>query len=389
MPQLANFKDCTGCLACADACNHNAISIDCKYGLLYPGINTDVCIDCKLCEKACPIVSSFDNDYCIHESTAFATWSLDDDVRMNSASGGFCTAIAIDTIRKGGKVATCSWIKGKPKYILTDCIEDLKTTANCKYVQSDPSGIYRSVREELKKGTNVLFVGLPCHVAGLKTFLKNRYSDLLTTVELICSPPTSMYAVELQNRLTDSRILRFRTKDEQHRWGHDKNLLIRKNNKDLFIENGCHDDIFYKIFSSDLTARKSCMNCRFASFQRQADFTVGDFHGYKNDGGIGVTLVISKNSQTSKIIKEVSNLYVETADIKQALRGNPRFYIGKNMMQYHPAFVWRNAFHRLPESIKLGFLLLKMPYKVLWGFYRVLDKISIRFKSKELDKQLK
>lgn len=54
-----------------------------------------------------------------------------------------------------------------------------------KYVQSDITGSYIRKRSELKEGTEVIFVGTPCHVAGLKIYLDRDYDKLLTS-DLVC-----------------------------------------------------------------------------------------------------------------------------------------------------------------------------------------------------------
>ena len=47
---------CTGCEACAQICTKNAISmVEDSEGFRYPSINDNVCIDCGLCKKVCPI----------------------------------------------------------------------------------------------------------------------------------------------------------------------------------------------------------------------------------------------------------------------------------------------------------------------------------------------
>ena len=47
-------KECCGCTACTTVCPQNAISMKAdEEGFLYPVINEENCIECKLCIQVC------------------------------------------------------------------------------------------------------------------------------------------------------------------------------------------------------------------------------------------------------------------------------------------------------------------------------------------------
>ena len=49
-------SDCCGCSACYSICPKGAISmVKDKEGFLYPEIDSNLCINCKMCSKVCPI----------------------------------------------------------------------------------------------------------------------------------------------------------------------------------------------------------------------------------------------------------------------------------------------------------------------------------------------
>ena len=56
-PRLAKEKYCTGCMACSDACTHDAIKIVEKNCMPFVKVDTHKCMNCHLCEKACPIIT--------------------------------------------------------------------------------------------------------------------------------------------------------------------------------------------------------------------------------------------------------------------------------------------------------------------------------------------
>ncbi|MCS2842886.1 4Fe-4S dicluster domain-containing protein [Bacteroides uniformis] len=83
MPRLASDRLCTGCLVCVDTCKHQAIGIIKKNGLTHVSICSDKCVNCNLCEKACPIVSPVKkND--VSQMHAFGDWCKDDALRKKS-----------------------------------------------------------------------------------------------------------------------------------------------------------------------------------------------------------------------------------------------------------------------------------------------------------------
>lgn len=93
MPKLAKDKYCTGCLACKDACRHGAISVVLKNGMPFPKVNTDMCVECKLCEKVCPVVTPISKNK-VSDMQAYGGWATDEKTRYHGASGGAFGGIA-------------------------------------------------------------------------------------------------------------------------------------------------------------------------------------------------------------------------------------------------------------------------------------------------------
>lgn len=52
-------------------------------------------------------------------------------------------------------------------------------------MQSNLNNSYQEIREYLINGKQVLFIGTPCQVYGLKNFLLQDYENLIT-VDLVC-----------------------------------------------------------------------------------------------------------------------------------------------------------------------------------------------------------
>lgn len=73
-----DFDNCTGCHACYSICPKNCIKMEPnEEGFLYPVIDKSTCINCGLCEKACPLLSDFKTN---NKNKAFATYNLDENI---------------------------------------------------------------------------------------------------------------------------------------------------------------------------------------------------------------------------------------------------------------------------------------------------------------------
>ena len=152
-------------------------------GFAYPLVDTDACIDCHLCEKACPIINPGEPVVpLVSEAITFN----DEKKRIASSSGGAFTAIAEEVIARGGVVFGAKWTEDwHVVHDYTETIEGLAAFRGSKYVQCDTSDSYTKVRDFLKSERWVLYSGTPCQIRGLKLFLRKDY-DKLITVDFIC-----------------------------------------------------------------------------------------------------------------------------------------------------------------------------------------------------------
>lgn len=182
--RICDELSCTGCLACADACKVQAISIKKnRQGFSYPVINDAVCVNCGKCTTICPVNVQKKNKAAI---TPFACWDKDDKERRAATSGGLFTCLAKKFINDGGVVygaAYSSDMKVIHKKITS--LDEICQIRGSKYVQSDTFRVYEKVKTDLKAGQKVLFSGTPCQVAALKNFLGKDYEKLLL-VDIMC-----------------------------------------------------------------------------------------------------------------------------------------------------------------------------------------------------------
>lgn len=61
MIKIEDKTKCCGCHACYNICPKKAIEmIEDVKGFKYPNINEDVCVNCNLCEKVCPVLKKIE-----------------------------------------------------------------------------------------------------------------------------------------------------------------------------------------------------------------------------------------------------------------------------------------------------------------------------------------
>ena len=87
---------------------------------------------------------------------------------------------------KIGIVFGCNYDKNlQLKFSSCSSLEEAKKYKTSKYTQAYIGNVFQEVKSNLKKDKYVLFIGTPCQIAGLKSFLKKDYEKLLT-IDLIC-----------------------------------------------------------------------------------------------------------------------------------------------------------------------------------------------------------
>lgn len=204
MPKLADKTICCGCSACANKCAKGAIVMTPdEGGFLNPMVNNSLCVECGLCEKACPAIGPTSEPTAIQR--AFLIQHKDETIRRQSTSGGAFTAIAQSIIDEGGIVYGACMKDGGVFHIGVERTEDLALFRNSKYVQSDMKGAFKEVKAHLAANRSVCFSGTPCQIAGLKYYLGKSYENLLT-VDVVCHAIPSPYIFERYVELTKKRL---------------------------------------------------------------------------------------------------------------------------------------------------------------------------------------
>ena len=332
MIKIVNKKNCCGCQACYNICPKNAIEmVEDKKGFKYPKVDTEKCINCGLCESICPIIN---NKQIENSPKAYACINKDEEVRMQSTSGGIFTLLATAIINKGGVVfGACFDEKFGVHHTYCENIEELKKYRSSKYLQSDIGLSYQKVKELLDNDRYVLFTGTPCQIEALKLFLRKDYEKLYLQ-DIIChGVPSPLvwdkyrnYREKKANSKTKS--ISFRSK-ENTTWS-SYNVDMKFSNDSSYTINH-NNDSYMKAFLKHLSLRESCTNCKFKKNNRLSDITLADFWGIRNikpkmNDGKGTSLVIVNSDKGQELMNEVNNFMVcEEVNFEKAIAGNPSY----------------------------------------------------------------
>lgn len=272
---------CTGCGACRDICPRKCISMkEDDLDALYPQIDHNLCVNCGLCQKACP------NNQEItfyHPMKCYAAWSLDSNNRKNSASGGLAAELYRYSIRNSIFTVGVCWERERGAYYIpVQEGSDIEKVRNSKYVYSNTDGIYCLIKSKLDAGLSVLFIGLPCQVAGLYGYLKKYYNNL-TTVDIICHgvAPEAYLEQHLQSiekkYSKKTETLSFRS-PKYHTYTY--SFTLTDSNKQEFYKKTVNSIDNYQLgYHHSLFYRENCYQCYYAKAKRVSDLTIGDFSG--------------------------------------------------------------------------------------------------------------
>lgn len=323
MPNIP-VENCCGCTACENICSVGAIKmLPNNEGFMYPQVDNDICYNCKKCEKVCPIINPPKLSSKIE--ACFVAQSKDQDVLDESTSGGIVDALCKYILEEeNGYVCGVAFdFDFMPHHKIVDSYEDAKAFRNSKYAQSNMGSSFKDILNLLKIGKNVMFIGTPCQVAGLKSYLKYDYENLIT-VDLVCrsipSPKLWREYLDWQEKRYASKVVKVVCRKKTY--GYHSGAL------ELDFENGKHYagsnrvDYYMKSFHRDICSRNSCYDCQFKTKNRCSDFTVFDswrpeMAAYKLgvDNNKGYSGIIVHSEKGVKYVKNIKNIFIYDAAV--------------------------------------------------------------------------
>lgn len=349
MIKPAKKEDCCGCTACAQRCPKGCITLQAdSEGFSYPFVDTNLCNNCGICEKVCPVINQKQSHKPVK---VLAAINNNEEIRLKSSSGGIFSLLAEQTLKAGGVVFGAAFNKNwEAEHIYVENAEELERLRGSKYVQSNINNSYKEAERFLKDGREVLFSGTPCQIAALKLFLRKEYKSL-TTIDVVChgtpSPKVwNMYLKEISSKLLKDmpeekiqsvspmgetsksciEAISFRSKIT----GWKKySFLLKLNfpnydgkNTAVFVEE-LHKNSYMQAFLNDLILRPSCYACPARDGKSGSDITLADLWGAHEicpelDDDRGLSLILIKNEE-----KTLPRFYYKEINYCDAFKHNP------------------------------------------------------------------
>lgn len=312
---------CCGCTACFSICPKDAIQMKRdEEGFVYPSIDEAVCVDCGLCKRVCAFQKPKLEDNLFGQNY-YAMRSKDDEILLESSSGGMFTVLSDYILQQGGVVFGAVFDDAFRVHTVCGTDEETRNRMRgSKYVQSDLNGTFLEAAEHLRQGKTVMFTGTPCQVAGVKSFLDVRNIDMekLYLCDVVChgvASPTMLqeYLHFVQTKFGHS-IERFSFRNKRKGWKNMEMMLISSN--DDYSEQ-CNKKYSIMDFYSSLNiTRNSCYHCPYTTYKRVSDVTLADFW---NIGQVDSLLNDNKGVSTVLVNSEKGNIWVEE------IKGNTNF----------------------------------------------------------------
>lgn len=331
--ETKDLNKCYGCFACANACPKRCIDlVQNDEGFFMPTVDRKNCVNCGLCDKVC-IIGKTSTNLVEHRKkpACYYGYLKNNEHRKRSASGGLAYALSADCIRRGGVVfgVVGKWFENV-HHTKAETLEELVELCGSKNIQSFVGDVYSQVKHELNIGKQVVFVGTPCQVAGLYSYL-GRDNENLLTIDLICHGVPSQkvlkaYIAELEKK-ANKKIVKF---------GRDETFQYLPVQYIAWYEDGSYDilmpdnSLYRKGFLSNLYQRKSCSKCEYSKIPRMGDLTAGDVmfsvdrpKSEIDGNNLGVSLVIENTSKGEQALKAVSaNFEIHEMSLESAIKGN-------------------------------------------------------------------
>lgn len=393
MTEICKKEKCTACYACFNVCRKNAIVFNKdEYGALSPEIDKNRCVDCGMCVRVCPNNNA--RNFLVPKK-CYAAYSVDAEKRRFSASGGIATVLAEQIITEGGVFYGAKYTD-KFEVIFEETQEknELEEFKGSKYVHSHVKDSLTKIKQRLDAGLKVLFIALPCQIAGLKFFLAKEYENLVT-IDLICHgvSPSEYLSSEISciSRKNRAKVASCMFRNNA---GSNYCFVLVNSNKAIVYRKPAYVNPYFRAFLQAISLRENCYTCDYARKERVSDITIGDFIGLGRDvpfdGNAHNASVVIINTEKgerfySRCVENNKTLVSLERDYNEAVKYGPSL---NAPFVKHPLYdIFRKNYKQfgfaagIRKTLRLDIFKtqLKRVIYILTHFYKIPKKLAERF----------
>ena len=333
MISLASKELCTACGACASVCRKKSISMaEDDIGQWYPVLDSTKCVECHACEEICPIINEPNSEI---PREAYAAWSLDEEQRKSSASGGIAYELYKYALNHGYSCVGASFNDDHSVSLkITDEESELTQFKNSKYVFSNALDVYPQIKTRLHNGDKIIMMGLPCQIAAAKK-LFHAHENLIL-IEILCHgiTPQSYFTqhIESLQKKNNKEVAKIYFRDPGFGTESYTFTLYDKEGKCFYAQKISDGDSYQIGYHRGISYRESCYHCAFAKRKRVGDLILCDYYGlgkeipctYSPKKVSCVLVITQKGEHFFNLINDAKIIFTEKRHIEEAVNGNPR-----------------------------------------------------------------
>lgn len=342
-------------------------------GFFYPVVDASACLHCHLCERICPVHQSESTTYDVLKDTSEACALICSDSVLHRAvgSGGAFSLMARRVLGSGGVVIGAAWTPDwLVEHVVVETWEEYACLCGTKYMQSNPGNTLKQTRDFLKMGRYVLFCGTGCQIAGLVSFLRKDYPNLVT-VNIACYGAPSpgvwqRYLHDLQDKYQLGTIESVQFRKKEGNSSLNMEVVGRQNT----YRNYVYGDPYGWGLVNDVINRPSCEKCLFKGAASLSDITVGDARGIEEydpnaNAHEGISVVVSHTLKGAALVAELEDecRYYRSLPLPGAIAQNMGVICSTNS---HP-FLRQRFFSRFVRGKSALRVLSRLQRGSLWS----------------------
>lgn len=343
---------CSGCGCCEVVCLERAIEMRLnRYGQIEPYL-IGHCTMCGKCLKVCPFYeeNNENNRHDINEmlfgdfdaefhpiigkyASCYLGNAIDEKINLGGTSGGMVSLMLMHLLKTAKiNAAVVTSFTSKKGYMfemkVVKSVGAVLNSAKSKYYPTTCSG---AIKEIITSGEKFAFVGLPCHVYGLRRIQKNfpdKLRNLVYVFGLICGQNKSSLFTDFLIRslnLSPVQVLGLDYRDKGKTRSDNYSFLVTgyKNGKMISKRLPNLNSIYNQLFTQRCFSIGACKYCDDI-YSELADVSFMDawlpecMKNYK-----GESIVISRSKEISAILEEMKFLgdcYLKNINIENVLK---------------------------------------------------------------------